>query len=54
VAKKLASEEFRPTKLEVPPSRVESTKGFWFEFELGRRMVEELGSFAKGSINPMT
>jgi hypothetical protein len=41
-------------KLQVRPSRQESAKGFPFEFELGRRMVRELGSFAKGSRDPMT
>jgi hypothetical protein len=40
--------EFRLAKLQVPPSRLEFAKGFPFEFELGRRMVQELGSFAKG------
>jgi hypothetical protein len=47
-------EEFKPTKLQVPPSRPKSTKGFPFEFELGRRMVQELGSFVEGSKDLMT
>ncbi len=47
-------EEFRPIKLQVPFSRLESTKGFPFEFELGRRMVQELGSSTKGSGDPTT
>jgi hypothetical protein len=37
-----AFEEFRPIYLQVPPSRLESTEGFPFEFEMGRRMVHEL------------
>jgi hypothetical protein len=32
----------------------ESTKGFPFEFELGRRMVQEMGSSIEGSGDPMT
>jgi hypothetical protein len=32
-------EDFKLAKLQVPPSRLESTKGFPFEFELGRRML---------------
>jgi hypothetical protein len=47
-------EKFRPTKLHVPPSRPKSIEGFPFEFELGRRMVHELGSCAKGSVDPTT
>jgi len=35
----LAFEEFRLTKLQVLPSRPKSTKGFPFEFEIGRIMV---------------
>ncbi len=54
VATQLAFEEFRSTKLQVPPTRPESTKGFPFEFELGRRMVQELRSFTKGSKDPTT
>jgi hypothetical protein len=45
---------FKPAELQVPPSRPKSIKGFQFEFELGRRMVQELGSFVEGSRNPMT
>jgi hypothetical protein len=37
-----------------PPIRLKTAEGFPFEFELGRKMVYELGSFAKGSQNPMT
>jgi hypothetical protein len=52
VVTQLAIENFKPTKLQVPPNRLESTKGFPFEFKLGRRMVHELGSSTKKSINP--
>jgi hypothetical protein len=37
VATQLAFEEFRLAELHVPLNRLESTKGFPFEFELGRR-----------------
>jgi hypothetical protein len=50
----LAFKEFRPTKLQVPPSRLESAKGLPFEFELGRRMVKELGSSVQRSRDPKT
>ncbi len=53
VATQPTFEVFRPTKLQVPPSRLKSVEGFPFEFELGRRMVQELGS-TKGSRNPTT
>jgi hypothetical protein len=46
VAKQLAFEKFKPSELEVPQ--------FPFKFELGRRMVQELGSFIEGFIDPMT
>jgi hypothetical protein len=39
VATQLAFEEFRLVELHVPPNRPKSTKGFPFEFELGRRML---------------
>ncbi len=42
-------EEFRPIELQVPPSRPKYVKGFPFEFELGRRMVQERGSSAEKS-----
>jgi hypothetical protein len=45
---------FRPLKLQVPPSRPKSIKGFPFKFELGRRMVQELGSFTERSRNLTT
>jgi hypothetical protein len=54
VETQLAFEEFRLAKLQVPPSRLEFTKGFPFEFELERRVVQELGSSAKGSGDPTT
>jgi hypothetical protein len=47
-------EEFRLTELKVPPSRPEFAKGFPFEFELGRKTVQELGSFAEGFGDPTT
>ncbi len=49
-----AFEKFRPAKLHVPPNRLESVEGFPFEFELGRRMVHELGSSIEGSRDPTT
>ncbi len=54
VATQLAFEEFRLVELHVPPNRPKSTKGFPFEFELGRRMLQELESFVGGSGDPMT
>jgi hypothetical protein len=39
VMTELTFEKFRPAELQVPPSKPKSTKGFPFEFELGRRMV---------------
>jgi hypothetical protein len=54
VVTQLAFEEFSPTKLEVPPSRPKSAKGFLVEFDLGRRMVQELGSSVEGFGNLMT
>ncbi len=50
----LAFEKFKPLELHVPPSRPKFVKGFPFKFELGRRMMQELGSFVEGSINPQT
>ncbi len=52
--KQLAFEKFKLAKLKIPPNRPESTEGFPFQFELGRRMVQELGSSTKESIDPMT
>jgi hypothetical protein len=49
-----AFEEFRPAELHVPPNKPEFVKGFPFEFELGRKMVQELKSSIIGSIDPTT
>jgi len=54
VAKQLTFEEFRSVELELPLNRPKSIEGFPFKFEQGRRMVHELGSSTKGSIDPMT
>jgi hypothetical protein len=54
VATQPAFEKFRPLKLHVPPNRPKFVEGFPFKFELGRKMVQELGSFVEGSINPQT
>jgi len=54
VATRFAFEEFRPAQLQVPPNRPKFAKGFPFEFELGRRMVQELGSFAEVFVDPTT
>jgi hypothetical protein len=47
-------EEFKLVKLQVPPSRPESAKGFPFEFELRRRMVHDLRSYTQGFGDPTT
>jgi hypothetical protein len=47
-------EVFRPSELQMPVSKLEFIKGFPFEFELGSKMVHEMGSSAKGSKNPTT
>jgi len=49
-----AFEKFRLVELQVPLSRLEYVEGFPFEFELGRRMVQELGSSTEESRDPMT
>jgi len=49
-----AFKKFKLAKLHVPPSKLKFVEGFPFEFELGRRMVQELGSFTKGSRDPTT
>jgi hypothetical protein len=54
VATQPTFEEFRPTKLQVPPSRANFVEGFAFEFEQGRKMVQELLSSIDGSGDPMT
>jgi hypothetical protein len=48
VATQPTFEELRPIELKVPPSRLEYGEGFPFEFEMGRRMVQKLGSYVKG------
>ncbi len=35
-------------------SKTESIEGFPFEFEMGSILVQEMGSFTKGSKNPIT
>jgi hypothetical protein len=47
-------EVFKPSEIQVSPSTPESAKGFPFEFELGRRTVQEMRSFVQGFKNPMT
>ncbi len=54
VATQPTFEEFRPAEIQVPLSKPESGKGFPFEFELGRRMVQDLGSSTKGFKDPTT
>jgi hypothetical protein len=54
VATQPAFEKFKPKKLQVPRTRPKFVKGFPIEFKLGKRMVHELVSFAKGSRAPMT
>jgi hypothetical protein len=46
--------EFKPSKLQVPISRLRYVEGFPFEFELGNILVQKMGSFTKGSKNPIT
>ncbi len=50
----LVFEKFRPTKLQAPPNKPKFIEGFSFEFELGKRMVQELGSSIVGFKDPMT
>ncbi len=47
-------ELFKPLEIQVPPSRLEFAEGFPFKFELGKRMVQEMGSFVQGFKNPTT
>ncbi len=54
MVKQLAFEKFRQVELKVLPSRPKSIEGFPFKFELGRRVVQELGSFVEGFIDPTT
>jgi hypothetical protein len=37
--------KFRPSKLQVQVSRLGFVEGFPFEFELGSRLVQKMGSF---------
>jgi hypothetical protein len=46
--------KFRPSKLQVPINRLGFVEGFPFEFELGSKLVQEMGSSIKGSKNPTT
>jgi hypothetical protein len=50
----LAFEKFKPIELQVPLSKPKFVEGFPFEFELGRKMVQELGSFVEGSRDLIT
>jgi hypothetical protein len=45
---------FKPLELHVSGSRLESIEGFPFEFGLGSKMVQEMGSSIEGSKNPTT
>jgi hypothetical protein len=54
VGTQLTFEESRLAKLQVPPSRQKYGEDFPFESELGRKMVQELGSSTKGFRNPTT
>ncbi len=45
---------FGPSEIQVLGSRLGSAKGFPFEFELGNKLVQEMGSSTKGSKNPTT
>jgi hypothetical protein len=47
-------EVFKPLEIQVSDSRPKSVKGFPFEFELRRKMVQKMGSFVEGSKNCMT
>ncbi len=47
-------EMFKPSELHVLVSRLESAKGFPFEFELGSKMVQEMGSSVEGYKIPIT
>ncbi len=59
MATQLAFEKFEKlnpklVELQVPPSRPKFVEGFPFEFEMGKRMAQELGSSTKGSRDPTT
>jgi hypothetical protein len=54
VTKQPTFEEFRLVEPQVPLSIPKSIEGFSFEFELGKRMVQELRSSTKESMDLMT
>ncbi len=43
---------FKLVELKVPPSRPESAEGFPFKFDMGRKMVQDLGSSVDGFGDP--
>ncbi len=45
---------FIPSKLQVLITRPKYIKGFPFKFEMASKLVQEMGSFVKGSKDPMT
>ncbi len=45
---------FKPSELQVPINELGFVEGFPFEFGLGSRLVQEMGSFVEGSKNLMT
>jgi hypothetical protein len=54
VETKLSFVNFRPLELQVHVRRLGSIKGFPFEFELGSKLVQKMGSSTKGFKSPMT
>jgi hypothetical protein len=44
----------KPLELQVPINRPRFAKGQPFEFCLGNKLVQEMGSFVEGSKNPTT
>jgi len=49
MATQLAFEKFRPTKLQVPPSRLQSAKGFPFELNWGEEWYRSWDYLQKDS-----
>jgi len=45
---------FKPLKIQVPTNRPRYAKGQPFEFGLGSRIIQELGSSKEGFKNPTT
>jgi hypothetical protein len=45
---------FKPLELQVPISKLGSTEGFPFEFELESKLVQKMGTSTNGSKNPTT